>query len=132
MGLLWLSCALLHTALRCVVHGTVHGMVHGTVHGMVHAVVHGIMHGTVCCVVHGTVRGVVHGIMHGMVHHGASEIGALCHIFRDIDVIGAVFTELALLGATMRKALQTSKYSKIATSHQLLPPVLLSARSTTP
>ena len=44
----------------------------------------------------------------------ASEIGALCHIFRDIDVISA-FTEVVLLGATLRKALKTSKYSKIAT-----------------
>ena len=33
----------------------------------------------------------------------ASEICALCHIFRDIDVISA-FSEVAHLGATLRKA----------------------------
>ena len=44
----------------------------------------------------------------------ALNIAALCHIFRDIDVISA-FTEVALLGATLRKAPKTSKYSKIAT-----------------
>ena len=38
----------------------------------------------------------------------ASEIGALCHIFRYIDVISA-FTEVALLGATLKKALKTSR-----------------------
>ena len=37
----------------------------------------------------------------------ASEIGALCHIFRDIDVFSA-FPEAALLGATLGKALKMS------------------------
>ena len=37
----------------------------------------------------------------------ASEIGALCHIFRDIDVSSA-FPEAALLGATLGKALKMS------------------------
>ena len=37
----------------------------------------------------------------------ASEIGALCHIFRDIDVFSA-FAEAALLGATLGKALKMS------------------------
>jgi len=35
----------------------------------------------------------------------ASEIGALCHIFRDIDVFGA-FPEAALLVETLVKALK--------------------------
>tara|TARA_B100000780_G_scaffold171725_1_gene120198 strand:- start:41 stop:277 length:237 start_codon:yes stop_codon:yes gene_type:complete len=43
----------------------------------------------------------------------ASEIGALCHIFRDIDVCSA-FPEAALLGA-LGKALKMSIYSEIAT-----------------
>ncbi len=43
----------------------------------------------------------------------ASEIGALCHIFRDIDVFSAV-PEAALLGATLGKALKMSIFSKIA------------------
>ena len=37
----------------------------------------------------------------------ASKIGAICHIFRDIDVFSA-FPLAALLGATMGKALKTS------------------------
>ena len=37
----------------------------------------------------------------------ASEIGALCHIFRDIYVFRA-FPEAALLGATLGKALKMS------------------------
>jgi hypothetical protein len=45
----------------------------------------------------------------------ASEIGALCHIFRDIDIFSA-FPEAALLGATLGKALKMSIYSKIAPS----------------
>ena len=36
-----------------------------------------------------------------------SEIGATCHIFRDIDVLSA-FPLAALLGSTMGKALKTS------------------------
>ena len=44
----------------------------------------------------------------------ASEIGALCHIFRDIDVFFSAFPEAALLGATLEKALKMSIYSKIA------------------
>ena len=43
----------------------------------------------------------------------ASEIGALCHIFRDIDVFSAV-PEAALLGATLGKTLKMSIFSKIA------------------
>ena len=43
----------------------------------------------------------------------ASEIGALCHVFRDIDVFSA-FPEAALLGATLGKALKMSIFSKIA------------------
>ena len=43
----------------------------------------------------------------------ASKIGALCHIFRDIDVFSA-FTEVALLGATLVKALKMSIFSKIS------------------
>ena len=43
----------------------------------------------------------------------ASEIGALCHIFRDIDVFSA-FPEAALLGETLVKALKMSIFSKIA------------------
>ena len=43
----------------------------------------------------------------------ASKIGALCHIFRDIDVFSA-FPEAALLGATLGKALKMSTFSKIA------------------
>ena len=42
-----------------------------------------------------------------------SEIGALCHVFRDIDVFSA-FPEAALLGATLGKALKMSISSKIA------------------
>ena len=53
-----------------------------------------------------------------------NTLGALCHILRDIDVISA-FTEVALLGATLRKALKTSIYSKIATLHLVVSPVLL-------
>ena len=40
-----------------------------------------------------------------MIPNLASEIGALCHIFRDIDVFSA-FPEAALLGATLGKALK--------------------------
>ena len=43
----------------------------------------------------------------------ASEIGALCHIFRDINVSGA-FPEAALLGETLVKAMKMSIFSKIA------------------
>ena len=43
----------------------------------------------------------------------ASEIGALCHIFRDIDVF-IVFPAAALLGETLVKALKMSIFSKIA------------------
>ena len=43
----------------------------------------------------------------------ASKIGALCHIFRDIDVFSA-FTEVALLGETLVKALKMSIFSKIS------------------
>jgi len=43
----------------------------------------------------------------------ASEIGALCHMFRDIYVFSA-FHEVALLGTTLGKALKMSIYSKIA------------------
>ena len=43
----------------------------------------------------------------------ASEIGALCHIFRDIDVFSA-FPEAALLGETLVKALKMSIFSKIS------------------
>ena len=43
----------------------------------------------------------------------ASKIlGAICHIFRDIDVYSA-FPLAALLGATMGKALKTSIYRNI-------------------
>ena len=41
----------------------------------------------------------------------ASEIGAFCHIFRDIDVFSAV-PEAAFLGVTLGKALKMSKHSK--------------------
>ena len=37
----------------------------------------------------------------------ASEIGALCHVFRDIHVFSA-FPEATLLGATLGKALKMS------------------------
>ena len=40
----------------------------------------------------------------------ASEIGALCHIFRDINVSSA-FPEAALLGETLVKALKMSIFS---------------------
>ena len=40
----------------------------------------------------------------------ASEIGTLCHIFRDIDVFSA-FPEVALLGATLVKALTPSFFA---------------------
>ena len=43
----------------------------------------------------------------------STGIGALCHIFRDIDVSGA-FPEAALLGATLGKPLKMSIFSKIA------------------
>ena len=43
----------------------------------------------------------------------ASEIGALCHIFRDIYIFSA-FPEAALLGAPKGKALKMSIYSEIA------------------
>ena len=36
-----------------------------------------------------------------------------CHIFRDIDIFSA-FSEAALLGTTLGKALKMSIYSKIA------------------
>jgi hypothetical protein len=43
----------------------------------------------------------------------ASEIGALCQIFRDLYIFSA-FPEAALLGTTMGKALKISIYSKIS------------------
>ena len=54
----------------------------------------------------------------------ASEIGALCHIFRDINVSGA-FPEAALLGETLVKAMKMSIFSKIAPQPLVFSPVLL-------
>ena len=42
----------------------------------------------------------------------ASKIGALCHIFRDIDVFSA-FPEVALLGETLVKALKPLVFSPV-------------------
>ena len=54
----------------------------------------------------------------------ASEIGALCNIFREINVSSA-FPEAALLGETLVKALKMSISSKIARLPLFFLPVLL-------
>jgi hypothetical protein len=54
----------------------------------------------------------------------ASEIGALCHIFRDIYILSA-FPEAALLGTRMGKALKMSISSEIAPYPLVFSPVLL-------
>ena len=54
----------------------------------------------------------------------ASKIGALCHIFREINVSSA-FPEAALLGETLVKALKMSISSKIARLPLFFLPVLL-------